>query len=136
MKVPDTHYYVRPEANRVVLTRKAAAAGPDKLSPHAAFQLGLALMNAAANWLPDDEELVEASVVAAAEEDRFVLWAHIVSAHANMIGFEGSTVARLLDFHRGDHNGPGGIRNHPESSRKYSLQRLGKVLSECEPDDA
>ena len=65
------------------------------------------------------------------QNDRIKLWAHLVSEHANVIDLD-YPFAELLDMHRHEHNGPGGIRNHAESLRNYSLKRLGQVLSESE----
>jgi len=65
------------------------------------------------------------------KNDRIELWAHLVSEHASIIGFDLS-VEELKAMHVQEHNGPGGIRNHSESLRNYSLKRLGRVLSESE----
>lgn len=59
------------------------------------------------------------------------LWAHCVSEHACILD-PLTPYAELLDFHRHEHKGPGTIRNHPEDSRKYSLKKIGEVLSEAE----
>lgn len=64
---------------------------------------------------------------------RIELWAHLVSEHANAIGFD-FTHEELKAMHTHEHNGPGGIRNHPEDRRNYSLKKLGKVLSELEDE--
>lgn len=68
-----------------------------------------------------------------ASEERLELWAHIVSEHCNMA--PPGTLAEMLDYHDSEHEGPGTIRNHPVESRRYSLRKLAKVLSELEPDD-
>ncbi len=62
---------------------------------------------------------------------RIALWAHLVSRHAVIIGFNW-TLASLLEHHAHEHNGPGGIRNHDEADRSYTLKKLGQVLSEDE----
>lgn len=67
-------------------------------------------------------------------EDRLELWAHIVSAHCNIMPTNAS-VAEMLDYHDHEHRGPGTIRNHPENSRHHSLAKIAKVLSESEPED-
>ena len=62
---------------------------------------------------------------------RIELWAHLVSEHCNAIGFD-LPMDQLRETHQHEHHGPGGIRNHPETSRAYSLKKIGKVLSELE----
>lgn len=63
---------------------------------------------------------------------RIKLWAHIVSMHACAMDLNW-TMDEYLDFHEHEHNnGPGGIRNHPEDSREYSLKKMGQVLSELD----
>jgi len=64
-------------------------------------------------------------------KDRIALWAHIVSEHACIMSPEAKP-KELRDYHRHEHNGPGGIRNHPYESRKYSLKKMGVVLSEAD----
>jgi len=68
-----------------------------------------------------------------AYEERLEIWAHIVSEHCNMA--PPGSLAEMLDYHHHEHKGPGTIRNHPESSRKFSLRKLAAVLSELEPED-
>jgi hypothetical protein len=63
---------------------------------------------------------------------RIELWAHVVSEHANCIGPMALSLAELENQHRHEHHNSGGIRNHPEASREYSLKKLGEVLSESE----
>lgn len=70
---------------------------------------------------------------AEAYEERLELWAHIVSEHCNMA--PPGTLYSMLEYHDGEHEGPGTIRNHPVESRRYSLRKLAEVLSELEPDD-
>ena len=65
--------------------------------------------------------------------DRLELWAHIVSEHCNMA--PPGSIASMLDFHEGEHEGPGTIRNHDPNSYHYSLRKLAAVLSELEPED-
>lgn len=62
---------------------------------------------------------------------RIELWAHLVSEHAGIWQLNAS-YASLVDSHDHEHTGPGTIRNHPVESRKYSLKKLGEVLSESE----
>lgn len=62
---------------------------------------------------------------------RIELWAHLVSEHAGIWPLD-ATYAELKDEHDHEHRGPGTIRNHPEESRKYSVKKLGEVLSESE----
>lgn len=76
-----------------------------------------------ANNLP-----VECSFTA---KDRMRLWAHLVSKHAACISPD-MGMTDLIDLHQHEHNGPGGIRNHPEDSREFSLPKMGEVLSESD----
>lgn len=62
---------------------------------------------------------------------RIRLWAHIVSEHCNAIDMNWP-LSEYVEYHNHEHFGPGGIRNHPVKSRKYSLKKLGQVLSELE----
>lgn len=66
-------------------------------------------------------------------EERLELWAHIVSAHCNCA--PPGTLNSMLEYHEHEHNGPGGIRNHPEESRHYSMRKIAEVLGELEPED-
>ncbi len=66
-------------------------------------------------------------------EDRLALWGHLVSEHAGIFPLQ-ATLDELIEMHEHEHNGPGTIRNHPRESRAYSLNKIGKVLSEAEPD--
>jgi len=72
--------------------------------------------------------------MARVKNKRVELWAHLVSEHATCLDLD-FTFSDLEDMHEHEHHGPGGIRNHPEASRKYSLKRMGDVLSELEDDD-
>lgn len=67
------------------------------------------------------------------EEQPAKLWAHLVSMHATMLSPE-TPLADLIEIHEHEHDGPGTIRNHPRELREYSLHKIGKVLSEAEPD--
>ena len=62
---------------------------------------------------------------------RIALWAHCVSEHAAILSPD-ALMSDLEDYHAAEHRGPGTIRNHDASSRAYSLQKLGRVLSEAE----
>jgi len=62
---------------------------------------------------------------------RIALWAHCVSEHAVILPPE-ITLEDLVDYHDSEHRGPGTIRNHDPASRTYSLQKLGRILSEAE----
>ena len=77
-----------------------------------------------------------AAVVAVFEneayEERLELWAHIVSEHCNAA--PPGTLYSMLEYHENDHRGPGGIRNHDERSRGYSLPKLAGVLAEVDDD--
>lgn len=64
-------------------------------------------------------------------KDRMALWAHLVSEHCAIIQ-PTAKPKELRELHAHEHHGPGGIRNHPEDSRDYSLKKMGKVLSEVE----
>jgi hypothetical protein len=66
--------------------------------------------------------------------DRLELWAHIVSEHCNMA--PPGSVSSMLDYHEGEHEGPGTIRNHDPHSYHYSLRKLAAVLGELEPEDS
>lgn len=79
------------------------------------------------------EHVVRRNAEVQCTEDRAKLWAHIVSEHASMISPE-LTLADLIEIHEHEHDGPGTIRNHPRESRTYSLHKIGKVLSEAEPE--
>lgn len=68
------------------------------------------------------------------ERERIALWAHLVSKHCAIIDLD-SPMVDLEDLHQHEHNGPGGIRNHDEKSRSFSLKKLGEVLSESEDED-
>lgn len=70
---------------------------------------------------------------AAPIEDRLKLWGHLVSEHAGIFPLQ-MTLEELIDMHDHEHTGPGTIRDHPRESRAYSLRKIGKVLSEAEPD--
>jgi hypothetical protein len=54
-----------------------------------------------------------------------------VSEHAVILPPE-ITLEDLVDYHDSEHRGPGTIRNHDPASRTYSLQKLGRILSEAE----
>ena len=54
---------------------------------------------------------------------------HIVSAHANSQGLK-LIKQDALRYHFQEHNGPGGIRNHPMSSLDYDADKVVKVLTE------
>lgn len=69
--------------------------------------------------------------VARVRNPRVELWAHLVSQHAAIVPLD-ETYAALKDLHEHEHKGPGTIRNHPEGSRAYAFQALGKVLAEDE----
>ena len=60
---------------------------------------------------------------------RIELWAHCVSEHAAILDLK-ATMEELADFHDHEHRGPGTIRDHDKSSRKFTLKTLGQVLSE------
>lgn len=62
---------------------------------------------------------------------RIELWAHLVSEHAGIWALD-STFKNLVEAHDHEHEGPGTIRNHPKESRRYSVKKLGEVLSESE----
>ncbi len=59
-----------------------------------------------------------------------ILWAHLTSRHAVIIGPD-LTYADMLDMHAHEHNGPGGIRDHDEASRVYNIVRMGEILMEA-----
>lgn len=69
------------------------------------------------------------------KEDKLRLWAHIVSKHACRMGTN-IHLKELLEYHDGEHNGPGGIRNHDIADRSSSLNQISHVLGEGEPEDA
>lgn len=81
-----------------------------------------------------DEHVVHRHADAKRVEDRLVLWGHLVSKHATITPLH-MTLEELIDMHEHEHKGPGTIRNHSPESREHSLHRIGKVLSEAEPDD-
>lgn len=64
-----------------------------------------------------------------AEGERLALWAHVVSEHSAIMPPDFS-MEELLNYHTHEHKGPGTIRNHEESSRTYSLRKIGEVLLE------
>lgn len=65
------------------------------------------------------------------KNSRIELWAHIVSEHAAVVALD-ATRSELEELHHHEHNGPGGIRNHPESSRTFKFTKLGTVLAEAD----
>lgn len=65
------------------------------------------------------------------QDNRIALWAHCVSEHAAILPPD-AAMGDLEDYHAAEHRGPGTIRNHPPSSREYSLKKLDRVLSEAE----
>ncbi len=73
----------------------------------------------------------ELTALKADERARARLWAHLVSEHAAIIPLE-TSMKDLEDTHKHEHKGPGTIRNHDESSRSYSLKKLGAILYESE----
>lgn len=77
------------------------------------------------------EHVVRRNAEARRTEDRLALWAHLVSRHATIVPVQ-ATLEELIDMHEHEHKGPGTIRNHPIDSREYSLNKIGKVLSESE----
>lgn len=93
--------------------------------------------NAAHAQLIRKEEGVSSKLaveMAELEKRRLKLWLHLVSEHkAQMDPFE--PLESLEDMHKHEHHGPGGIRNHPEDSRAFSLAKVGKVLAEDEDVD-
>lgn len=64
-------------------------------------------------------------------EDRLTLWAHLISEHGSLIGFDMS-LAELIAAHEHEHAGPGTIRNHPRESREARLPKVITVLSESD----
>jgi len=78
------------------------------------------------------EHVCRRHAAARSSEDRLKLWGHLVSEHAGIFPLQ-ATLEELIDLHEHEHNGPGTIRNHPRESRAYSLQKIGKVLSEADP---
>ena len=65
--------------------------------------------------------------------DRLALWAHLVSAHAIILGTDVS-MRQLRELHKCEHNGPCGIRNHDENDLAHSLARIGHVLMESDDE--
>ena len=65
--------------------------------------------------------------------ERIKLWAHCVSEHANILSPE-TSISDLIDYHEHEHNGPCTIRNHNRDDLKYSIKKIGKVLSESDED--
>ena len=68
-------------------------------------------------------------------KDRIALWAHLVSEHAAILS-PTAKPKHLRELHAHEHNGPCGIRNHPEDSRTFSLKKMGTVLPESDRDDS
>ena len=64
-------------------------------------------------------------------QEQAQLWAHCVSRHAAIMD-PTTTMESLTDFHDHEHHGPCTIRNHDPEDRSYSLQKIGKVLSESD----
>lgn len=65
------------------------------------------------------------------EENHLKLWAHVVSVHADCLP-PTANLHELLEYHHAEHNGPGGIRNHPEEDRSAKLSTLLYVLAEAD----
>ena len=68
---------------------------------------------------------------ATAGENASVLWAHLVSEHRAIVDVEAG-IDELVEQHQHEHRGPGGIRDHIESARTYSLKAIAEVLSESD----
>lgn len=69
------------------------------------------------------------------EEERILLWAHIVSKHAAILDPD-TPMEDLTDLHEHEHDGPGTIRDHDRKLRTFNLKRLGQVLSEADDEDS
>ena len=63
--------------------------------------------------------------------NRMALWAHCVSEHSVIMSPQ-TSIEDLRAYHKHEHEGPGTIRNHDETSREYSLKKMGKVLFEAD----
>ena len=59
-----------------------------------------------------------------------LLWAHCVSEHSVILEPD-IDPAELRDYHASEHAGPGTLRNHDETSREYSLDKIARVLLEA-----
>jgi hypothetical protein len=78
-----------------------------------------------------NERVIRRHAEALRTEDRLVLWGHIISQHASCVGLD-MTLEELIKLHEHEHDGPGTIRNHPRTSREYSLHKIGQVLIESD----
>ena len=58
---------------------------------------------------------------------------HVVDKHCNSAGIHNS-YADNLDFHRHDHFGPCGLRNHLYQDLSFDEESLEKALEEAEAD--
>lgn len=92
-----------------------------------AFLVGLALGMGVLAYL-GREVIRDSSRI---ETDRIRLWAHLASEHALVLDLD-ETWDELHDIHGHEHRGPGTIRNHDETSRYYSLKKMGETLAEAE----
>lgn len=137
-RFPSTHVYlmafhqtVKPDAALRYADRIRAACGMAETSNKDARQ---AIHNAS-TALQTAKEALEAAEECLTPvkdvEDRTVLWAHVVSAHACIMS-PTTSLEDLLDYHHGEHNGPGGIRNHDEADRSFTLKKMGEVLIESD----
>lgn len=68
------------------------------------------------------------------KNSRIQLWAHLVSEHAMCVGLN-YPMREYEEIHKHEHNGPGGLRFHPEESRRFSFKKIGEVLSDSDGTD-
>jgi hypothetical protein len=62
--------------------------------------------------------------------ENLVLWAHIVSVHANLVPID-TPMTELEAYHHQEHYGPCGIRNHPFDDRTFWRTDIARNLAEA-----